>query len=354
MKAMKRYDKMNMYQGCNTALVTPMDEKRNVDYDNLKNLIDFQVENGIDGILAVGTTGESGTLDWDEHEDVIGFVNEHTGSRCATIGGTGSNCFEEALEATEHAHDMGVEAVLLVEPYYNGPSSLEIRKEYIAPIAERFLDLEVIPYVIPGRSGTQLNPQDLAVLAERYDNIQAVKEATGDLENMRLTRDLCGEDFSILSGDDGRTFEMMASDDIMASGAISVVSNVAPAAVQEMIEAVHLEDMERASELRDALEPLSNMVTVTTEEETPCGETLCRARNPLPFKTLMNILGMGVGPCRPPLGKMTSKGVQQVLERAREVHRENPEILEPVEEFFSVDLDERLYDESYLRGLYYD
>lgn len=345
---------MNMYEGCSTALVTPMDENRNIDHQRLRELINFQIENGVNGILAVGTTGESGTLNWDEHNEVIGFVNEHTGSECMTIGGTGSNCSKKAIESTAHANDIGVEAVLLVDPYYNGPSSLEIRREYIAPIAERFPDLEVIPYVIPGRSGTQLYPQDLAVLASRYDNVQAVKEATGDLENMKLTKELCGEDFHILSGDDGKTFQMMKSEDISASGAISVVSNVAPSAVQEMIEAVHSGDVERASELRNALDPLIGMVTVNTKEETPYGEVDCRARNPLPFKTLMNILGMDVGPCRPPLGKMTSKGVREVLERARKVHKENPDILEPVEDFFSVDLEERLYDERCYRGLCYD
>ncbi|MBS3817256.1 MAG: 4-hydroxy-tetrahydrodipicolinate synthase [Candidatus Thermoplasmatota archaeon] len=343
-----------MYEGCSTALVTPMNENSNIDYDNLRKLVEFQIENGVNGILAVGTTGESGTLDWEEHENVIEFINEHTGDKCITIGGTGSNCSEEAMEATEHADEIGVEAVLLVEPYYNGPSSLEIRKEYIAPIAEEFPDLGVIPYVIPGRSGTQLNPQDLAVLAKKYDNIQAVKEASGDLENIRTTRELCGEDFHILSGDDGRTFNMLTSKDISASGAISVVSNVAPGTIQEMIEAVHSGDMERALDLRDSLKPLTELVTVTSKEETPHGESLCRARNPLPFKTLMNILGMGVGPCRPPLGKMTSKGLEKVLEKAREVHRENPEILEPVEDFFSVDLDKRLYEERYWRGLSYD
>lgn len=345
---------MDIYEGCSTALITPMDDNRNVDYNKLSKLIEFQIENGVNGILAMGTTGESGTLDWKEHNEVIEFVNEHTDSKCGTIGGTGSNCSKKAIEATAHADDIGVEAVLLVDPYYNGPSSLEIRKEYIAPIAERFSDLQIIPYVIPGRSGTQLYPQDLAILASEYDNVRAVKEATGDLKNMELTRELCGQDFHILSGDDGKTFEMMASEDISASGAISVASNVVPGSVQEMIEAVHSGDIDRASELREALDPLIGMVTVTTKEETPYGEVVCRARNPLPYKTLMNILGMPAGPCRPPLGKMTAKGLEKVLERVRQVYSENPEILEPIEDFFSVDLDERLYDDSYCRGLCYD
>ncbi len=345
---------MEMYKGCSTALITPMNENRNIDYDKLQKLVEFQIECGVKGILAVGTTGESGTLNWNEHNKVIQSVTEYVDGRCATIGGTGSNNSQEALRSTAHADDVGVDAVLLVDPYYNGPSSLEIRKEYISPVAERFPDLDVIPYVIPGRSGTQLYPQDLAVLKHGYDNVRAVKEATGDMENMRSTRELCGTDFHILSGDDGITFDMMVSEDISANGAISVTSNIAPGVVQEMIESIHTGDLLRAREINEALEPLTSMVTVSTREDTPYGQVLCRARNPLPYKTLMDILGMPAGPCRPPLGKMTSKGIQQVLESARKVHNEDPEILTPVEDFFDVDLEERLYDDRYCRGLCYD
>jgi 4-hydroxy-tetrahydrodipicolinate synthase len=170
--------------------------------------------------------------------------------------------------------------------------------------------------VIPGRTGTQLLPQDIAMLHQQYPNVSAVKEATGDLENMRLTRKLCGANFNILSGDDDKTYTMMTAQDIAASGVISVTSNI-------------------------------------TQEQTPYGAVTCKARNPLAYKTLMNMLGMPSGTCRQPLGKMTRNGLEVVLANARKVYENHPEILQPVEDFFSVDLMERLYKERFWQGLTY-
>ena len=344
---------MHLFKGCYTAIITPMNKNREIDYEGLRRLVDFQVKEGVSGILAVGTTGESPTLNWEEHIEVIRTVYERAGERCLTIGGTGSNSTEEAIEATKHVADFGVKCVLLVDPYYNGPSSLEIRREYIEPIASRFPEVQVIPYVIPGRTGTQLLPQDLAILHSRYENVRAVKEATGNLENMKLTRRLCGEDFDILSGDDDKTYTMMTTPEIGASGVVSVTSNVAPRAVQNLTKAILEGRMDEAEKLYKGLKPLFSIVTVKTEEETPYGPALCKARNPLPYKTLMNILGMPSGPCRRPLGRMTKKGLKTLLEKVRVVYERNPEILHPVEEFFDVDLGERLYDERFWRGLTY-
>ena len=146
-----------------------------------------------------------------------------------------SNNTQEALAATRHAVETGADAVLLVDPYYNGPSSLEIRREYISPIAAAFPGVDVIPYVIPGRTGAQLLPEDLGLLSQEFKNVRAVKEATGSLENMRRTRSVCGRDFTILSGDDALTYTVMTDPHILAAGVISVISNVAPAAVSEMV-----------------------------------------------------------------------------------------------------------------------
>ena len=343
-----------MFSGCYTASITPMLENREIDLEGLKRLVEFQVEQGVSGVLAVGTTGESPTLTWEEHNLVIEKIHEYVGGRAVTIAGTGSNSTEECLKATEHAKDIGVEAVLLVDPYYNGPSSLEIRREYVAPVAEKFPEVQVIPYVIPGRTGTQLLPQDLALLHSEFNNVRAVKEATGNFENMRLTRKLCGEDFDILSGDDDKTFQMMSDEEIRASGVISVASNVAPKAVQEMCSKYLEGKREEAAKLAEALKPLFQLVTVKTMEETRYGEVLCKSRNPVPYKTLMNILGMPSGPCRRPLGKMTKKGIQVVLNNVRLVYERNPEILEPIERFFDVRLEERLYNEKYWKSLTYD
>ena len=345
---------MYTFKGCYTAIVTPMDEEGRVNYEGLKQLVEFQVEEGVSGILAVGTTGESPTLNWEEHLEVVERVHEYIGGRCLTIAGTGSNSTDEALKATEHASDAGVRCVLLVDPYYNGPSSLEIRREYIAPIAGMFPDVYVIPYVIPGRTGTQLLPQDLAMLHSQFENVRAVKEATGNLENMKLTRRLCGGDFDILSGDDDKTYTMMTDPEIAASGVISVASNIAPRAVQRMTMSILDGRMDEAERLYKMLKPLFSMVTVKTQEESPYGPVLCKARNPLPYKTLMNVLGMPAGPCRRPLGKMTKKGLNVILKTIRTVYERSPEILKPVEDFFDVDLGERLYNEKYWQGLTYE
>ena len=345
---------MHKFSGCYTAMITPMTKNLDVDYEGLERLVEFQSEQGVSGILAVGTTGESPTLSWEEHIDVIRKVHELSKGRFLTIGGTGSNNTHESLEATRKVSDFGVKCVLLVDPYYNGPSSLEIRREYIEPIAREFPNVQVIPYVIPGRSGTQLLPQDLAILHSQFENVRAVKEATGNFENMRLIRKLCGEDFDILSGDDDKTYEMMKDPQIQASGVISVASNVAPGPIQRFVKATLEGNTEESERLYKALKPLFSMVTVKTEEETPFGPALCKARNPLPYKTLMNILGMPSGPCRRPLGKMTKKGLQVVLNIARTVYEKTPEILEPIERFFDVDLSKRLYDEKSWRGLTYD
>ncbi|MCW4006891.1 MAG: 4-hydroxy-tetrahydrodipicolinate synthase [Candidatus Bathyarchaeota archaeon] len=346
---------MTHFSGCYTALVTPILANRELDYEGLRRLVEFQINEGVSGILACGTTGESATLDWNEHNKVTEKINEYVGDDGLTMAGTGSNSTQEAIEGTLHAQHLGIKCVLLVDPYYNGPSSLEIRKEYLEPVAEQFPDIQVIPYVIPGRTGTQLLPQDLAMLHKQCpNNVRAVKEATGNFENMQLTRKFCGADFDILSGDDEKTFRMITSPDIKAAGAISVTSNIAPRAVSDMIRFAREGQTEQAQQLFDALQPLFGLVTVKTQEPTPYGEVLVKARNPLPCKTLMNILGMPSGSCRQPLGKMTKAGIEVVLQVARTVYEANPEILEPIAEYFDVNLQTRLSDPKYLEGLYYD
>jgi 4-hydroxy-tetrahydrodipicolinate synthase len=338
---------------CYTALITPFKNDA-VDEEGLSQLTTFQIKNGISGILAVGTTGESPVLNWEEHNLVIEKIAVEVKDKCICIAGTGSNNTAEALEGSRHAVAAGVDALLLVDPYYNGPSSLEIRREYVAPIAAAFPDTRIIPYVIPGRTGAQLLPEDLALLSQQYANVDTVKEATADLANMRRTRECCGPDFTILSGDDGLTYEMMSDPDIGAAGVISVVSNVAPRAVAEMVRCHREGEKNAARQLNTALTPLFGLVTVKTTEQTPFGEAMCRARNPVGIKTLMTILGMPSGGCRQPLGKMSQNGLNTVIETARRIHANNPEILQPVADFFNVDISARLNDSANWDGLYYE
>lgn len=343
-----------MFQGCYTALVTPFTADGQVDYETLKCLVDFQVDQGVSGILAVGTTGESATLSWDEHSDVIEAIAEYADGRCQVIAGTGSNNVAETLEHTHEIEDSGVDAILLVEPYYNGPSSIEIRREYMGPVADEFPDLEVIPYVIPGRSGTQVLPEDVALLHRDHDNINAVKEASGSLENVRRTRECSGDGLAILSGNDGQTYDMMSDPGINGSGAVSVMSNIMPGGVQQMTEAGTEGDAAEAERLNEAMEPLFGCVSIKTQEPSPYGDRLCKSRNPVPVKTLMSILGMHRGRVRPPLGKMTPRGMHTLLEAARAVWRESPQLLEPIADHFNVDVEKRLHDPSLAKELVYE
>ncbi|MDA0711948.1 MAG: dihydrodipicolinate synthase family protein, partial [bacterium] len=205
----------------------------------------------------------------------------------------------------------------------------------------------------PGRSGTKLLPEDLGILFSEYKNVSTVKEATGDLNNMARTRTCCGPEFSIMSGDDDKTFDMMTDARIRAGGVISVMSNVVPGAVTQFVKALQAGDLTLAQKWRKALQPLFGMVGVVTQEATPYGPTEVKSRNPVPVKALMAILGMPSGPCRQPLGKMNAAGLAIVLENARQVQANNPEVFAPIASFFGVDIDQRLRDTSVLKGLSY-
>jgi 4-hydroxy-tetrahydrodipicolinate synthase len=342
-----------MLSGCHTALITPLTADQALDQEGLEKLVEFQIAEGIDGILACGTTAESPTLSGDEQSLITRVVCSQAKEHCRAIGGAGSNSTAKTLKAAEYAAQVGADSILLVDPYYNGPSSLEIRKEYVEPVAKAFPELDMIPYVIPGRSGTKLLPEDLGILFSEYKNVNTVKEATGDLDNMARTRECCGDNFSIMSGDDDKTFGMMIDDRIAAGGVISVISNVAPGLVTKMVKAVNASDMDEANRLYAALKPLFGMVGVVSEESTPYGTTEVKARNPLPLKTLMNVLGMPAGPCRQPLGKMNRAGVDIVLDIAQKVQANNPEVFAPVASSFGVDIDQRLSDASVLDDLAY-
>ncbi len=342
-----------MFKGCYTASVTPMRADGTVDYEGLERLIEFQIDNGIDGVLAVGTTGESPTLLWEEHNEVIERTVKVTKGRCQSIAGTGSNSTREALAGTEHAAHVGADAVLLVDPYYNGPSSLEIRREYVTPVAAEFPDMPIIPYIIPGRTGAMMHPEDLAILFEQYPNVSTVKEATGDYANMAKTRALCGPDYTIMSGDDDRTVTMMKREDIRAAGVISVMSNVVPGPLSRMTHALNDGDSTTADKIAADLAPLLGIVGVTTMENSPKGVLPCKSRNPTPVKSLMRLLGMPSGACRRPLGKLTAQAAVIVVAAARQVWANDPTLLQPIGDAFGVDIEARLADQSAIDALVY-
>ncbi len=254
--------KLERFEGCWTAMVTPFNRKGEVDFEGLEKNVQFQMENGAN-LIPTGTTGESPTLDWKEHDRVITRTAKLAKGKAFVMAGTGSNSTREALRGTKHAVEVGAQGALLVDCYYNGPSSLELRTQYYEVIAKAFRKAFVMPYVVPGRTGTKLEVEDLAILHRKFKNVRSVKEATGDLDRMAKTRTLCGEDFDILSGDDDKTFEMMTRNDIRASGVVSVTSNIVPGPIGEMVKAIRNGNMERANRMKDILDPLFKVVTVT-------------------------------------------------------------------------------------------
>jgi len=334
------------FEGCWTALITPFDRKGEIDFEGLEKNIKFQIANGAN-LVPTGTTGESPTLDWREHDRVITRTVKLAKGRAFVIAGTGSNSTKEAIRGTKHAFEVGAQAALLVDCYYNGPSSLELRTQYYELIAKAFRKILIVPYIIPGRTGTKLEVEDLAILHRKFKNVRAVKEATGDLERMAKTRSLCGEDFDILSGDDDKTFDMMTREDICASGVISVMSNIVPGPINEMVRAILKGNMDKANRLKNVLDPLFKVVTVNTVESYEGFEVPCKFRNPVAIKTIMRGLGLPSGPCRPPLGKMTSKGIEVVRNALKEVYEKDKSILQPIEDFYKVNIEERLTNDKY-------
>ncbi len=338
-------------RGTWTALVTPFDAHGVLDAARYKRLVDFQVTEGITGLVACGTTGESPTLTWEEHDALVRMTVAGAAGK-GVIAGTGSNNTAEAIRGTRDARDEGASAALVVDCYYNGPSSAELRTEYYERILAAVPDLPIVPYVIPGRTGCALAAADLAHLHLAHPGrVPAVKQATGDIARMRLDRRLAGESLTILSGDDDSTLAIMQDPEIRAAGAIAVTSNVAPRTMTAMVAAQAAGDTAQATTIASQLAPLLELVGVqiTSERELPDGQratVVDRYRNPLPIKTVMAGLGMIDGLCRPPLGRMSAAGVACCRAAVRSVWEAAPEILRPIEDAFDVQIDERLGNDA--------
>ncbi|MDO9307814.1 MAG: 4-hydroxy-tetrahydrodipicolinate synthase, partial [Deltaproteobacteria bacterium] len=228
-----------MFKGSIVAIVTPFNNGA-VDEQKLRELVDFQIENGTDAIVACGTTGESSTLDYEEHMDVIRIVFEQAKGRVPVIAGTGSNSTAEAIELTRKAKELGVEGVLLVTPYYNKPTQEGLYRHYMA-IADA-VEIPQILYNVPGRTGVNLLPETVARLAP-HKNIVAIKEATGSLQQASEVMALCGSQIDVFSGDDFITFPMMACG---AVGVISVLANIMPKTVGDLTDAFFAGDLAKA------------------------------------------------------------------------------------------------------------
>ncbi len=220
-----------MIQGSIVALVTPMDESGAVDNDSLKRLVEFHIEQGTDALVAVGTTGESATLDENEHCQVIQTIVELVDDRMPVIAGTGANSTTEAIALTRKAKQVGADACLLVTPYYNKPTQQGLYLHHRA-VAEA-VDIPQILYNVPGRTACDMLPETVGRLAE-VPNIIGIKEATGDLSRVKRIHELCGDDFAMYSGDDASSCEFCL---LGGQGVITVTGNVAPRLMHQMVQA---------------------------------------------------------------------------------------------------------------------
>ena len=260
-----------MFQGSIVALVTPMRGDGSLDEESLQRLVDWHVEQGTDGIVAVGTTGECPTLDENEHCQVIAKVVEFAAGRIPVIAGTGSNSTTEAITLTRRSKEVGADACLLVSPYYNKPTQegLYLHHKLIAET----VDIPQILYNVPGRTVCDLLPETAARLS-KVENIVGIKEATGDLGRVTQIKQLCGEDFAIYSGDDATARELML---LGGNGVISVTANVTPALMRNMCAAALAGDSAEAEQLDAKMAALHS--------------DLFLEANPIPVKWAMAELG---------------------------------------------------------------
>lgn len=279
------------FAGLTVALVTPFRDGE-IDYPELAASVEWHIAQGTDTLAPVGTTGESPTLDHDEHERVIGAVVETARGRIKVMAGTGSNSTREAIRLTKFAKKAGADGALMVGPYYNKPTQ-EGYFRHFAAVAEA-VDIPIVLYNIPGRTGSNIQPETIARLAHEVPQIVAVKEATGSLDQASQIASLC--DIAILSGDDSLTLPLMA---IGGKGVVSVVGNIVPREMKAMVSAFASGNVAEAQRLHRKLFPL-------------CRDMLSVATNPIPLKAAMKMLGRGSGELRLPLTPLDAAGEAKV------------------------------------------
>jgi 4-hydroxy-tetrahydrodipicolinate synthase len=278
------------FAGVTVALVTPFCNDE-IDFEDLRRLVDWHIQQGTDCLSPVGTTGESPTLAHEEHERVIAAVVERAAGRIKVLPGTGSNSTREAIRLTRFAQRAGADGALMVGPYYNKPTQ-EGYFRHFAAVAEA-VDLPIVLYNIPGRTGSNILPETLARLAE-IPNIVGVKESTGSLDQASQIRALC--DLTLLSGDDSLTLPLMS---IGGRGVVSVVGNIVPRDIQALVRAFDAGRVGEAQMWHRKLFPL-------------CRDMLGVATNPIPIKAAMKLLGRGTGELRLPLCPLDSGGEARV------------------------------------------
>ncbi len=286
-----------MFRGSIVALVTPMHADGAVDWESLRRLVDWHVEQGTHGIVATGTTGESATLGFEEHDLVIKEIVSAARGRLPVIAGTGANNTDEAIRLTRDAKEDGADACLLVTPYYNKPTQEGLYQHFLA--IARAVDIPQVLYNVPGRTACDMLPETVERLS-KVPNIVGLKEATGSVERVRELQERCGPDFDIISGDDGTALELMLAG---GHGDISVTANVAPARMVAMCNAALEGDADRARALNDELDPLHRDLFIES--------------SPIPVKWALYEMGMMDRGIRLPLTPLSAPAQERLRETLR-------------------------------------
>lgn len=290
---------MAIFKGAGVAIVTPMKNNEDVNYEKLEELIEFQIAEGTDCIVIAGTTGEGSTLTMEEHEEVIKAAVRFTKHRIPVVAGTGSNCTRTAIQLSKEAEEAGVDGLLVVTPYYNKATQGGLVSHYTQIANET--KLPIIMYNVPGRTGCNMLPETVAELYKNVDNIVGLKEATGNVAQASKTMYLTDGKLDLYSGEDGLVVPLMS---IGAVGVISVWSNIAPKKVHDMCASYFTGDVQKAMELQ--------------REALPLVDALFSEVNPIPVKKALNLMGYEAGPVRSPLTEMTEENAAKMAQMMRE------------------------------------
>lgn len=286
-----------MFTGSMVALVTPFKNDK-VDWESLEGLVEFHIQNGTHGIVPCGTTGESATLSHAEHDEVIRTVIKAVRGRVPVIAGTGSNSTDEAVRLTKEAERSGANGALMISPYYNRPTQEGIYQHYKKVASE--VGIPIIVYNIPGRTGSKIEPETLARMAE-IDNIAGVKEATGSVDQAIDVIRLCGDKLAVYSGEDSLIYSLMA---LGGKGVISTVANVAPKQTSQLTEACLKGDWNTGRKIQFDLMPLIRSLFIET--------------NPIPVKTALSMMGRCTGELRLPMTPMAEGNVKKLRQSMTE------------------------------------
>lgn len=289
---------MAIFKGAGVAIVTPMKENEEVNYEKLQELIDWQIGQGTDCIVIAGTTGESSTMTVEEHTRVIEAAVEYADKRVPVIAGSGSNCTKEAIHLSKEAERVGADGLLAVTPYYNKATQNGLIRYYSEIAAETKLPL--IMYNVPSRTGCNILPETVAYLFKNVENIVGIKEASGSVAQACKLMDLTDGKIDLYSGEDAIVVPLLS---IGACGVISVWSNVAPAKVHEMCQSFFNGDIAAAAKLQLAAQSLI--------------EALFCEVNPIPVKKALSLMGFETGPLRSPLTELSAENAEKLKEAMR-------------------------------------